>query len=99
MIDRYCIVRCRDAGVWAGVVKQLAGRAVLLADANRIWAWYEGCNTLSEMSLRGPGRARIAETVAEVLLLEACEVIPCTPTAEANLRRSRWDAESAGSSG
>lgn len=38
MIDRYCIVRCRDAGVWAGVVKQLAGRAVLLADANRIWA-------------------------------------------------------------
>ena len=91
MLDTYCVVRCRDAGVWAGVVRQVNGRAVLLGEANRVWNWRGGVNTLSEASLRGLGTARIAETVARVLLLDACEIIPCTPEAEANLRQSRWD--------
>lgn len=90
MYDRWCLVRCRDAGVWFGLVHQLAGRSVLLKEARRVHRWMDGANTLSEMSLRGCGTANIAEPVSEVLLLEACEVIPCEPEAIANLSRSRW---------
>ena len=90
MIDTFVIVRCRDAGVHCGILRAVAGRCVELADARRLWFW-RGANTLHEVAISGCAKnSRISEPVASILLLEACEVIPCTAKAEKNLRESRW---------
>ena len=90
MIGDYCIVRRRVAGVHCGTVREINGRAVTLTDARRIWSW-QGRNTLSEISLRGVGDgSRVSEPVGRILLLEACEVIPCTPAARKVLEAVAW---------
>lgn len=92
MIGQFVIVRSRDQGVVCGVLRAYAGRAVELDNARQIHSWSDGANTLFEMSLEGCGRARISKPVAEITILDACGIIPCTPVAEENLRQSRWDA-------
>lgn len=91
MIGKFVIVRSRDQGVVCGVLRTLAGRAVELDDARQIHSWSDGANTLFEMSLRGVGQARISEPIPEILILDVCGVIPCSPEAEENLRQSRWN--------
>lgn len=96
--DRFCIVRSRDQGVVCGVVNATAGRAVEVADARQIHGWSGDLSgrliyTLFEMALYGAPNARISEPVEEILILDACGIIPCTPEAEENLRQSRWDAD------
>ena len=91
MIDRFVIVRSRDQGVVCGVLRAIAGRAVELEDARQIHGWSDGANTLFEMSVSGCGTARISQPVAEILILDVCGIIPCTPEAETNLRQSRWN--------
>jgi hypothetical protein len=86
----YVVVRTYSAGVHCGVLASHQGKEVVLTDARRIWAW-QGANTLHEISLRGAGvGSKISEAVAEIVLTEAIEVIPCTAVAEANLRASTW---------
>lgn len=90
MIGRFVIIRCRDAGVHCGTLVAVAGRTVELSDARRIHFW-RGANTLNEMAIGGCAKqSRISEPVESILLLEACEVIPCTEKAAKNLRDSRW---------
>jgi hypothetical protein len=91
MIGRFVIVRSRDQGVVCGVLRAISGRAVELDGARQIHGWSDGANTLFEMALRGCGTARISEPVAEILILDVCGVIPCTPVAERNLKQSRWN--------
>ena len=92
MIGQFVIVRCRDAGVHCGELVISAGRAVELKEARRIHYW-SGANTLNEVAIRGPAkRSRISEPVASILLLDACEVIPCTDKAKKNLSESRWES-------
>ena len=86
-VGRYCIVRCRDAGVHAGVVASRHGRTVHLTQARRMWKWHSRF-TLSEAAACGidHDRSRIAMEIPEIELLDACEVIPCSPDAEKSLR-------------
>ena len=91
MLGKFVIVRSRDQGVVCGVLRAIAGRAVELDDARQIHSWSDGANTLFEMSLSGCGQARISEPIPEILILDVCGVIPCSPKAERNLRQSRWD--------
>lgn len=91
MLGKFCIVRSRDQGVVCGVVEACAGRCVHLTDARQVHGWADGARTLFEAALRGFGTARISEPVAEMWVLDACGVLPCTPEAEANLRASRWN--------
>jgi hypothetical protein len=93
MIGQFVLVRTYSAGVHCGTLVEFTGTAVRLSDARRIHRW-GGANTLNEVSLRGVNEdySRIAEPVPDIILTEAIEVIPCTPTAIANLSRSRWAA-------
>lgn len=89
MIGEFCIIRCRDAGVHMGYVREIAGRAVRLRESRRLWQW-DSRFTLNEISVDGAGEdSRISQPVQDILLLEACEVIKCEPKAIANLTRSR----------
>ena len=91
MIGKVVVVRTYSAGVHVGELVSRDGKEVVLKDANRIWRW-RGANTLHELALRGADQdwTRISETVAEILLTEAIEVLPATPEAAANLRTARW---------
>lgn len=90
MINKFVLVRTHSAGVHCGILREIAGQAVLLAEARRIWRW-NGANTLNEIATSGVSEAsRISEPVESILLLQAIEVIPCTTAAAENLRRSRW---------
>lgn len=88
MRGKFCLVRCRDAGVHAGIVMNVSGRAVALAEARRIWSWI-GAFTCSELANSGlsPG-SKLAEEVKEIELLEACEIIPCSASAEKIIRKT-----------
>lgn len=82
-IGLYCIVRCRDAGVWAGTVVTHNGREVQIADARRLWQWKAASGvTLSAVSQNGIVSSKVPAAVDIVWVEDACELIPCTETAK-----------------
>ena len=77
MIGRYCMVRTKNAGVFAGTVAALNGQTATLTDARRIWYW-DGAATLSQLSTEGtkkPKNCKFSIAVAEVILFEVIEII------------------------
>lgn len=91
MIGEFVITRSHDQGVVTGFLRSISGRACELDEARQVHYW-EGANTLFEMSLRGCESARISEPSAYTFLhLDVCGVIRCTPEATENLRQSRWN--------
>ena len=87
MIGKYCMVRTRDAGVFAGTLERLDGDTALVANARRIWYW-DGAATLSQLANEGtkkPENCKFPAPVAEVLLTEAIEIISATEAAIASI--------------
>lgn len=84
------LIRTYSAGVHAGTLKSHDGKTVVLTDAVRIWRW-RGANTLNELALHGPDKAwtRISDSVPEIILTEAIEIIPIADQARAAFA-SRW---------
>ena len=83
MIGRYCMVRTKSAGVFAGTVVSLEGSQATLRDARRIWSW-EGAASLSQLATYGTSKPRACKfpcSVAEVMLFEVIEIIPITEEA------------------
>lgn len=86
-IGQQCIIRTYSAGVHFGTVLERAGTEVLLSNSRRIHYW-EGAFTLSAIALNGAGeKTRLSESVPQILLTEAIEVIPCSKVA------SKWLTE------
>lgn len=82
----YCIIRSRDAGVFAGVVQSRKGTEVVMTDARRIWYW-AGAASLSQLALDGtskPGDCKFPAPVS-VTVLGVCEVISVTPRARESI--------------
>lgn len=83
MLNRYCMVRTQNAGVFAGTVKSRYGGEVVLTGARRIWYW-DGAASLSQLATTGtskPEKCKFPCEVDEVLLLETIEIIPITEIA------------------
>jgi len=79
----YVVVRTQSAGVHAGILVSREGREVVLADTRRLWYW-EGAASLSQISGTGiskPSKCKFPAAIAEILLTEAIEIIPCTDKA------------------
>jgi hypothetical protein len=90
-IGQYVIVRTYSAGVHAGILQVQNGKNVTLSDARRIWFW-RGANTLNEIALRGVGKgSKISESVQEIDLSEAIEVIAASDAAKASIESAGWD--------
>ncbi len=83
----YVIVRCRDAGVHAGELVSRKGQDVKLQNSRRIWYW-KGAASLSELAKYGAKHVADCKFAAPVTieLMEACEVIACSPQGEAMIR-------------
>ena len=88
MIGRYVIVRCRDAGVHAGVLVSAHGRGCVLNDSRRLWYWKPANNAafLSGVATEGLHSDSKVGAQVEIELTENCEIIACTQEAEASIR-------------
>jgi len=95
MIGKYVIVRCRDAGVHAGVLESHEGREAVLLESRRLWYWKpaDGKKFLSGVAIAGlHGDSKIGAVLPRLHLTETCEIIQCTETAEKSIREMKEDA-------
>lgn len=88
-LEQYCIIRCRNAGVHAGVLIEhdRANNVVRLRDSRRLWRWFG--RTLSGLALEGTpdkSKCKFGPEISDIYLLDPCEIIPCTEDAESSLR-------------
>ena len=84
----FVIVRCREAGVHAGVLVSNKGRTVELRDSIRIWYW-SGAASWSELAVYGPKKpeaCKFGVPVPKITLLEACEIIVCESAGESAIK-------------
>src|SRR5690242_8236457 len=86
---KYVIVRCRDAGVHAGVLKSREDRQCELAESRRLWRWRVQGNkgvTLSDVATFGLDKrdTRVGAPVS-IVLTENCELIECSKEAAENI--------------
>jgi hypothetical protein len=90
MIGRYVIVRCRDAGVHAGVLVETEGRACTLNEARRLWYWkpFEGA-FLSAVAVSGLSDESKIGVPVDIHLTDDCEIILCTHDAEQSIRSKK----------
>lgn len=95
MIGKFVIVRCRDAGVHAGVLEAHEGRECVLIDSRRLWYWKPGggAKFLSGVANHGlDAVSKVGEPLTRLHLTENCEIIACTAAAEASIREIKSDA-------
>ena len=88
MQDQFYIIRCKDAGVFFGHVKERNGSEAVLTDVRRIWYW-NGAASLSQMAMEGvsqPKMCKFSMTVPEMTVLGVIELIPCTEAAVESIR-------------
>ena len=81
------IVRTYSAGVFFGDLVSRKGKEVVMRNARRLWYW-SGASSLSQLSVDGvknPGLCKFPCPVESIILTEAIEIIPCTPTAVASI--------------
>lgn len=82
-IGKEVIVRGESSGVFFGVLAARDGREVRLTDCRRLWYW-DGAASISQLAKDGtkaPANCKFTVTVDEIEILDAIEVIPCTPEA------------------
>ena len=90
-IGKFVIVRGDNSGVFAGTLAAREGQEVQLTDCRRIWRWY-GAASISQLAIDGtsdPGSCKFPAPVAEITILDAIEIIPCTGKAEASIKAVR----------
>jgi hypothetical protein len=89
----YFIVRGIDSGVFFGRGVQQDGTKVEMGWSRRIHYW-EGATALSQISVDGIRRGRVCVPVEGRVVLDVCEIIPCTDVAAVNLlSQPLWRAE------
>jgi hypothetical protein len=92
----YVIVRCTGAGVHSGELVSKTDHTVVLANSRRLWRWY-GCETLSELALRGAkdvANTRFAPVLPTIELSGWHEIIPCAAGAIAMIKaQPEWVAK------
>jgi hypothetical protein len=84
MIGKYVIVRCRDAGVHAGVLESHEGRECVLTEARRLWYWKPARKQafLSGVATSGLDKSSKVGVPIRVHLTENCEIIECSEEAQ-----------------
>lgn len=88
MAKNYVLVRTYSAGVHVGELVSRQGKEVLLKNARRIWYW-AGAASLSQLAMEGtsePDKCKLPCEVAEIILTEAIEIIPCTLKAQKSIK-------------
>ena len=88
MLNKYVIVRCDRAGVFAGTLEAHEGQQVTLRNARKLWHWRGATETLqiAAEGVKRPRDCRFTLEVDSIVLTDAIEIIPTTAEAEANIK-------------
>lgn len=90
ILDKKCIVRSFDAGVYFGTVTAVDGETVRMENVRNIWSW-EGASCLSQVANDGIKDGKVSPVVRSMVLNRCCQIIPCTSNAIHNLENiSVW---------
>ena len=91
----YVIVRTHSAGCFAGELAKRDGKVVTLTNARRLWYW-SGAASLSQLAIDGtskPKECKFPESVSQIVLTEAIEIISVTDAARQSIQAvSPWRA-------
>ena len=98
-LNKKCIVRAKNAGVFFGTIKEVEHSAsgefftANLADVRRLWYW-DGAASLSQLAVEGvsdSGRSQCKFTVVvpEMVVTGGIELIPCTDKAVESIESIR----------
>lgn len=90
-IGKYCILRCRNAGVHAGIIEEANAEFVVLKDSRRLWFW-KSKFTLSEAAITGIESGSKIAAPLERLIIPASDAAEFLPTS-AKARKSIEEAE------
>ena len=82
VINKKCVIRCAEAGVFFGTVVEKentpSGVECTIRDCRRIWYW-EGAASLSQLALEGvakPDECKFSVIVPEMTVIGVIESIP-----------------------
>ncbi len=84
ILNKKCIVRSYDAGVYYGKVMEVNGETVKMENVRNIWKW-EGANCLADVATKGIRDGKVSRVVSSMVLNRCCQLIPCTVEAKAIL--------------
>lgn len=90
-IGKYVVVRCRDAGVHAGILKSRSERQCELSDSRRLWYWKPANKAAFLSGVAAEGLDHKASKVGaaiDVLLTENCEIIACSEKAAQSIAQA-----------
>ena len=89
LIGKYVIVRCKDAGVHAGILEHASGREALLSQSRRLWYWKSKKGSfLSGVARDGITNESKVGGAVRVYLSETCEIIETSEEAERTIRNA-----------
>lgn len=84
-IGKKVLVRAYEAGVYFGTLAEKEGNEVRMTNVRNIWRW-EGASCLSQIANNGvAGSSRLSPVVEEMVILNVCQIIPCSDKAISNL--------------
>lgn len=86
----YVIVRSKDAGAFAGYLKNRDDGEVTLLKSRRLWYW-DGAASLSQLSVDGVSKPKNCKFPCEIKgeheIIGVCEIIPCTRKAQKSINK------------
>lgn len=83
MEKKKVIVRGDRSGIFFGTLEERNGREVKLSNCRRLWYW-DGAASNFQLAFEGvkaPKNCKFTISIQEIEILDAIEVIPCTPVA------------------
>lgn len=86
-INEKVVVRGTNSGVFFGTLAARDGQEVKLTNVRRLWYWSGAASDfqLAAEGVKKPGDCKFTMTIDELVILDAIEVLPCTPEAVESL--------------
>ena len=94
MKGKYVIVRCKDAGVHAGILESYSGREAVLLESRRLWYWKPASNQkyLSGVAVAGlDASSKVGAPIERIHLTETCEIIQVSQYAVSSISGAKVD--------
>lgn len=94
-MEKPSIVRGEHSGLFYGTVVSQNGREVKMRRCRRLWYWEGACSDfqIARDGVARPDKCKFTVYVDEIDILDAIEVIPCTPDAIKSIESvSPWKA-------
>ena len=94
MTGKYVIVRCKDAGVHAGILESYSGREAVLLESRRLWYWKPASRQkyLSGVAVAGlDASSKVGAPIERIHLTETCEIIQVSQSAVSSISGAKVD--------